>query len=276
MDRFSRVLVATLAVALVAVTSALFLAARVSRRNPLGENGLGNPPGMSDRLDLVETVEAWERGRREHVIVRNGQPPALVLDAPAKKYPRAGRWTSAEVVTAFAFTELLPSWNVSAPAETGLRLEARVRNARRHTWSPWLYFGSWGRTPSGAERVVTCTQGVVDVDYLALKSPADAYQLRVEFTSFSLDNTAAPSVRRVAVSYSGVTGERRPTVQSIDGWVRDLKVPFRCQKDEHKALRGEICSATSVTMVLAYWSVDRPVAENSLAIWDDRNEMFGN
>jgi len=31
-----------------------------------------------------------------------------------------------------------------------------------------------------------------------------------------------------------------------------------------------------VTMVLAYWGVDRPVAENALAIWDDRNEMFGN
>src|SRR3954447_23479446 len=234
MDRFSKFLVAVLGIALLAVVLSLFLAAGGSRRNPLGENGLGNPPGISDRLDLIDSVEAWDRGRREHVVVRAGQPAALVLDEPTDQYPRAGCWTSAEVVTAFPFTELLPSWNISAPPETGLRLEARVRGARGRRWSPWLYFGSWGRTPPGAERVVSCGQGVVDVDYLALKSPADAYQLRVQFTSFSLDKTAAPSLRRVAVSYSGVTGERRAGVQSIDGWARDLKVPFRCQKDEHK------------------------------------------
>jgi hypothetical protein len=124
--------------------------------------------------------------------------------------------------------------------------------------------------------VVKYEKGVVDVDYLALRAAADAYQVRVEFTSFSLDKAAAPSLRRVAVSYSGVTGERRPPSQRTDGWARDLKVPFRCQKDEHKALSGEICSPTSVTMVLAFWGVDRPVAENALAIFDDRHAMFGN
>ena len=62
----------------------------------------------------------------------------------------------------------------------------------------------------------------------------------------------------------------------VEGWARDLEVPFHTQKDAPKALSGEICSPTSVTMVMGYWGVDRPVVENALAIWDGENEMFGN
>ena len=275
MDRFSKLLIGVLGVALIAIVAASFLAAGGSRRDLLREHSLGNPPGMSDRLDFIDTVDAWERGTREHVVVRAAHPPSLVLDESAGTFPRTGRWTSSETRTAFAFTELLPSWNVSAPAETGLRLEVRVRSARGQRWTPWLYLGSWGRTLPSAQRVTSCREGAVNVDYLALESPADAYQVRVEFVSFSLDKAAAPSLRRVSVCYSGVTGERRVPVP-VEGWARDLNVPFRTQKDAPKSLSGEICSPTSVTMVLAHFGVDRPVVENALAIWDDENDMFGN
>ena len=275
MDRFSKLLVGSLAVALVAVIAAAFLAAGRSRRGASGENALGNPPGMTDRLDLIDSVEAWERGRRERVSVRPAHPASLVLDEGGNAYPCTGRWTSAEVKTAFPFTELLPSWNVSAPPDTGLRLEVRVRGARGGRWSPWLYLGSWGRTPPATKRVVSCRHGVVNVDYLALDAAADAYQVRVEFLSFSLNKQASPSLRRVAVCYSGVTGApRRPS--PVEGWARDLNVPFRTQRDAPKSLSGEICSPTSVTMVLAHFGVERPVVENALSIWDDENEMFGN
>jgi hypothetical protein len=62
----------------------------------------------------------------------------------------------------------------------------------------------------------------------------------------------------------------------IEGtWARDLGVPFRTQKDAPPALRGEICSPTSVTMVMAYWGLERPVVENALAIYDPESEIFG-
>jgi hypothetical protein len=275
MDRFGKVLVGVLGVATFAIVWICFVAAGRSPRDRLGENGLGNPPGMSDRLDFIDTVDAWDRGTREHVVVRSGHPASLALDDSAASFPRTGRWTSAEVRTAFPFTELLPSWNVSAPPETGLRLEVRVRSARGQRWTPWLYLGSWGRTPASAPRVTSCGQGEVNVDYLALDAPADAYQVRVEFVSFALDKAAAPSLRRVTLCYSGVTGERHATAP-IDGWARDLNVPFRTQKDAPRSLSGEICSPTSVTMVLAHLGVDRPVVENALAIWDGENDMFGN
>ena len=66
--------------------------------------------------------------------------------------------------TAFAFTELLPSWNVATPPETGLRLDVRVRSVRGQKWSPWLYLGSWGKTPAADKKVLTCRQGQVWLD----------------------------------------------------------------------------------------------------------------
>jgi hypothetical protein len=274
MDRFSKLLLGVLGVALVAIVTAAFLAAGGSRRGS-GENGLGNPPGMSDRLDLIDTPEGFRRGSREHVALRTGAPVGLVLDGPGDSYPRTGRWTSPECPAAFAFTELVPSWNVSAPPETGLRLDVRVRTKRRQSWTPWLYLGSWGRTPPAAEKTLSCRGGEVNVDYLALDAPADAYQVRVTLVSFSADPAVTPALRRVGVCYSGVTGEARAGAP-IEGWARDLNVPFRTQKDAPKALSGEICSPTSVTMVLAHLGVDRPLAENAVAIWDGENEMFGN
>ena len=275
MDRFSKILVALLGLALVAIVAASFIAAGGSPRGSTGENTLGNPPGMTDRLDLLDTPGAFDRGTRRHVSIRPGPSPALILDDPGDTFPRTGWWTSAELPTAFPFTELLPSWNVSAPPETGLRLEVRVRVARGQKWTPWLYLGSWGRTPASAERRVTCRQGVVNVDYLALDTPADAYQVRVQFVSFSIEKAVVPAMRRVAVCYSGVTDQKRPS-EPIDGWGRHLNVPFRTQRDAPRALSAEICSPTCVSMVLAYWGVDRPVVENALAIWDGENDMFGN
>ena len=273
MDGSSKFLVAVLGVAVVAILAALFVAAGGSPRGPTSQNILGNPPGMTDRLDFMDSAEAWERGRRERLVVRPGQTPVLVMDETGDDFPRTARWTSAETPTQFAFTELLPSWNVSAPPETGLKLEVRARGKRSGKWTPWLYLGSWGRT--AGEKVVSCRQGAVHVDYLALDAPAGAYQVRVEFQSFSLDRAVTPSVRRVAIAYSGVTGGHPETPPAQD-WARDLKVPFHTQRDAPKPLAGEICSPTSVTMVLGYWGVERPVVENALAIYDAENEMFGN
>ena len=273
MDRFSRLLVATLCLAALAVIGTAFVAR--GPRAALDGNTLGNPPGMEDRLVLTDTADAFARGTFDHVIVRRGTVASVALDDSTHAFPRLGTWTSPETPADFHFTELLPSWNVSAPPETGLRMDVRVRRPGTQRWTPWLYLGSWGRTSAGPERRTSCRQGVVNVDYLALDAPADAYQVRVRFESFSFDAQAVPSLRRLAVCYSGVTGAAHPST-AVEGWARDLAVPFRTQKDAPKSLAGEICSPTSVSMVLAYWGIDRPTIENAQAIYDPENEIFGN
>ncbi|WP_428939033.1 C39 family peptidase [Fontivita pretiosa] len=249
-------------------------------------NVLVGRPNMVDRLIMFDSVERFLAGELEHVAVIHDDPALVVLDdRRLKTYPRYGSWTSPVIQTEFAFTELIPSWNVHAPANTGVRFQVRTRDARSGQWSPWLYVGQWGRTSAARriDRPLTHFQhGVVHTDTLLLDRAADALQVRASLQSFDLDRTINPSVRRVAVSYSGQVnddGVRAMLIESLPvrgNWAKDLKVPFRAQGDSPPALRSQICSATATTMVMAWWGVDRPTVENALAIYDESADIFGN
>src|SRR5207249_6135273 len=113
-------------------------------------------------------------------------------------------------------------------------------------------------------------------------APADAYQMRVTFLSFDLSHAVNPTLRRLTVSYSGQVNDdaRRaelPSPVKIEGkWACDLAVPFRAQTVEARPLRGQICSPTSTSMVMAFFGVDRSTEENALAIYDNEYDVFGN
>jgi len=208
----------------------------------------------------------------------------VVLDAPLDmdEHPRTGRWTSPEVAAAFPFTELIPSWNAATPPGTGVEFEARTRDAATGEWSPWLYYGQWGRTLHPPERTVRFGGGTVHTDVLQLEAPATAFQLRAQFSDFRLEAGDPPSVRRLAACYSGVVADeaeraRLSPPRPIRGeWARDLGVPFHAQGLAPASIKGSICSATSVTMVAEHHGAARPVVENALAIYDMENGIFGN
>ncbi len=240
-------------------------------------NRLTNRPGMADRLIMLERPADFERGEKSFVRV---EPAQMVLSGGREKdYPRQGTWTSPEFQLEMPSTEFIPSWNGLVPANTGVRLE--LRTAQRGNWSPWLYFGSWGRTPQSSEHVTWFDNGEVYIDNLILERPATAAQVRVTLYSYDLEGAASPQIRRIALSYSGYA----PELAAADfaavkleksRWARDLKVPFRTQKDAPPALSGQICSPTSVSMVMQYFGVNRPTIENAQAIYDSEYELFGN
>jgi hypothetical protein len=110
--------------------------------------------------------------------------------------------------------------------------------------------------------------------------PADAYQVRATLQSFDLDPAISPSVRRLAIAYSGVVPDQAERARLLgpggQGWARDLPVPHVPQYDLPPALRPSVCLPACVTMVLAYWKEDRSLVENALAIYDPDTGMFGN
>jgi hypothetical protein len=270
-------------VAVVLVGALAYVAFNVGRPSPVTEaegNILGNPAGMVDRIEFVETAPAWSAGKLERVEVVGATPARVTLNDSRGQFPRMGSWTGPEVSAGMPFTELLPSWNPDCPPETGIRLDVRVRGEGGR-WTPWLYMGSWGKTVGKEKRVTRddSSGAAVHIDYLKLRRPADAYQAKITFYSFALDEKVNPAVRRLAVCYSGIVEEevrRAGGAESPGQWARDLGVPFRAQTVEHKALKGEICSPTSVSMVMQYWGFDRPTAENALAIYDPEYDLFGN
>jgi hypothetical protein len=281
--RSRRKLAVVYTILLLMIVGALVYAVLFVSRDSKRTLRVGNPAGMVDHLDFFDTSEAFARGTSERVVLLNNSPAQLKLHDTRGRFPRAGSWTSPQVQTAFAFTELIPSYNPHCPPDTGVRYDVRARDARSANWSPWFYLGSWGRTFGKEKRLARDDAfGNVDVDTLLLRRPADAYQVRLSFYAFGLDDQINPQVRRLAVSYSGVVDDpdRREQLMAQANppadFARDLPVPFRAQGNAAKPLRPEICSPTSVSMVMQYLGRDLPTEDNALGIYDSENDMFGN
>jgi hypothetical protein len=268
------------------VAAAAMIFAALTARGPrelLRSNPLRNPWGMVDRLVFFDRAESWKAGEGKYCAVDGARGGLTLAEESGREFPRRASWVSAPVRAEFPFTEVIPSWNAAVPVEAGIAVALRVRSEERgEDWSPWLYFGGWGRETAKDEKVVRCDRGIVHVDTLMLDRPADALQVRLDLASYAFEAAAEPVVRRITVSYSGVVADEAARARlalhpKIEGeWARRLEVPYRTQGDTPKPLRGETCSPTSVSMVLEYWGYNRPTVENALAIYDAEHEMFGN
>jgi hypothetical protein len=224
----------------------------------------------SQRADPSKPVLMEHRLVSIHV----GEPSTRPTTRP-NRYPAQQRWTSQTIESEFAFTELLPSWNVEVPENAGVRWDVRVRDAKSGEWSPWLYIGYWGRVTHD-RRTIEFEGGEVEIDVLRLKSPADAFEIRSTGMSFELGAPVLPRVHKVQAVYSRPLEENAVVSASSPPAPVDLHVPFRPQGIEDKCISGSICSPTSVSMVMQWAGIDRPTQENALAIWDDDYSLFGN
>lgn len=252
--------------------------------SPALSNRLENPPDMVDRLVFFDTVEEWEKGELERVkaVEVKGVPRLILDDTRERRFPKSGRYITEEFETEFPFTELVPSWNPFTEDDTGLAFQVRTRDAETAEWSPWLYIGQWGRTLHWPERTLRFEHGAVNVDNLYLSRPADAFQVRVSLYSFQLDEDAQVGLRRLAVAYSGriEDEELRARLQEqviVDGvWKQSLPVPYLSQQFLDESVSGSTCSPTSVSMLLSYQGVERPLEENAMDIYDPEYGIFGN
>jgi hypothetical protein len=261
---------------LIVLVARLSSAPKISR-----ENAYDPARALTEPIDQLDVflADRFAAGAFDHAVLVDGR--LALAGEKTDVFPRTGRWDGAVVKTEFPFLELLPSWNPLCPPDTGVTLHARVRMQHSGEWSPWLYFGQWGRTRHRTDRVTDFADGVVETDILELKRPADAYQLRVGFESFTFDPATVPTVRKLAAVASGDRPLRSPIERAGQDATDlpasvDLPVPFRAQGDSNPALAGEICSPTSVAMVMSYRGIDVPTIENALAIYDVEYDLFGN
>lgn len=241
-----------------------------------------NTPYTVDELVLTDTASAFRAGSMRRVDVR-GEAVELA-DARERSWPKSGQWTSPEVTASFAFVELVPSWNVLTPPGTGASFDVRVRDAASGAWTDWLYMGSCGRTLTPVSRTIESGSARVKIDEMLLSAPADAYQVRATLYGFAFDTALTPTLRRIGVVCTGETRDPglrkklRPPAPADGSWARDLGIPFRTQSASTlpAPLRPQICSPTSVSMVMHHFGVDRPTVENALAIYDPEYRLFGN
>lgn len=251
-------------------------------------------PDRQTRSDMPIADEArYSTYRHETIIHENpkhfrgttsaGRPSIQTTGITLKS--RAGQdatYESQPIEPGLTFNELLLSWNIYTPPAAGFCVEARVGRTSNDSWSPWLYFGEWGDAPPAVEKTTSFDHGRVDVDYFraAANTVFDRLQYRVRASTTAA--SADIHVDRIAVCVSNTTGALIPIRKPSDGtpgpeqWLRRLPVPPRSQKSEAAEIATRICSPTSLSMVMAYYGVDRPTQKVAESCFDAANDIYGN
>ena len=172
--------------------------------------------------------------------------------------------------------ELVGSWNALLPPGAKLVMEARALVGR--AWTPWYLLGSAvGRPDRRLELSSPGSQadeyGRVDKDTLILKSPAQAFQYRLKFTT-----PGRPATLLLAAVTVSDSRERppQPPPWRPGPWIRELPVPGRSQMTAPAAYRRDICSPTSVSAVLVYWGARQGAVEFAQRARDRTTGEFGN
>jgi uncharacterized protein YvpB len=86
-----------------------------------------------------------------------------------------------------------------------------------------------------------------------------------------------PTLRLLAVTFADRS--RQPSGPKVDGAAgrgRDLDVPGLSQVEQDPSIAYEICSPTSLTMVMRFWGVKRAVMETVRGVRDSAAGMYGN
>jgi hypothetical protein len=171
------------------------------------------------------------------------------------------------------FERAVLSWN--GVGDWRLELRLRVGGA----WTPYALMAL--TTPKGTQRSATREEEAalkaspvpvsLEIDTLVVKGgmTADAFQVRA---------TGTGELRALSVTHYRRYDSRYTTLPAApDTWGKTLPVPERAQRDcEEPSIRGEVCSPTSVSMVLAYWGVTRRTIDTARAVFDAQAKIYGN
>jgi hypothetical protein len=144
------------------------------------------------------------------------------------------------------FNTAIPSWAAETPAGSWIEVQLRARVAGR--WTSFYRIARWDDQAAGARQSFPAqcdVDGRVNTDTLLLAGAADAIQPRVLLHAAG---GAQPALRalRVALSAPGDLPQRAAALSA-----RELPVPPRSQMLYPHG--PQICSPTSITMLLAYW-----------------------
>ena len=208
---------------------------------------------------------AFRTGLQEGTRVAGG---SMTIASPRGRLTWAGRrwswtrWTSPWINPGQAFTQLVPTWNVTTPARTMVLVQARVHSTSGYL-SGWKLVGAWSTRDARIRR----TSGGVQADRIAAMSTdtlaaragvlLNRYQLRI-LPLRGPASTATPVVRSLQAVASRpstvLPATSRPLLPP-----RTLNVPRYSQMTH----RGQYpqwggggqawCSPTSLAMILGYY-----------------------
>ncbi|MBI4061034.1 MAG: C39 family peptidase [Elusimicrobia bacterium] len=181
---------------------------------------------------------------------------------------------SRDLESPFGFDDLVGSLTADVPAGGAVELGVKVR--LESGWTEWFSLGTldsegW-TSPAEARGADGEPDAAVDVDTLKLRGKASAFRYRVRFKA----GRKAVRLRSVAIAVSDDEAPSAPPAFSAGPWVRDLGLSPRSQGDAQAKYRHDICSPTSLAMVLEYWGRGKGLEQVALAVRDRGSQLFGN
>jgi hypothetical protein len=186
--------------------------------------------------------------------------------------------TSPEITTRIPWDELIASWNAETPTAAYLKIEVRALYPEHPT--KWFTMGLWSGDPAQHPRESVRQQqdddGTVDTDTLLLKQAARRVQVRL-----TLGGSRKPKIKFLGLSLLDTRAQPEPLPPNRAAWGKTIEVPERSQMAYENG--GVLCSPTTVSMLLSYWSrrlkrpeLDQDVPEVAKGVFDPKWVGTGN
>jgi len=239
-------------------------------------NPLSAAPFSEDFLYLFDSYEDFSAGYYENMYLCEDSEGFLKLSYKSSCFSSAGKYTSKVIKTDFPVEEVYPSWNIVCPKQNaGFKIYIRVSSDSKE-WSGWYYMGSWGECPHKEKEFLKDTFGKVEIDSIFLSHKINYIQYTI-FMFSDTYGTITPEVKLFSLSCgnrhrSEILSYPLPSDYKSPGI---LNVPYRSQGDEDRAISGQICSPTSVSMVMEYWNVNIPTSEVAFMCYDKEYDIYG-
>lgn len=142
-----------------------------------------------------------------------------------------------------AFTELIPSWNVALPPRSGLSVQIQPEGAAKP-----FELGNWNFDSRASVKAPKSPDGQVNTDTLVLAKSTEKVLITLNLRG---SGGEFPKVHRF---YAVLTSKPSKPVAAQPREPIALDVPMRSQMDYPGG--SVLCSPTSVSMLLAYWSTE--------------------
>lgn len=209
------------------------------------------------------TGAGFDAGIKDRTAVSNGRlvmaSPTRTVRLDGKTYLTAG-WTSDWITPSHTFTELIPSWQATTPANTFVGVSLQVRDTTGRT-STWDSVARWAASDATFKRTSFDSQpddlARMAVDTL-VSNGAALKSWRIKLTLNRTSTAAAPSVRTVGAVASRIPSAV-PTSQPSSLVGTTIDVP-RSSQMTHKGHFPQYagggaswCSPTSLSMVARHF-----------------------
>ena len=176
----------------------------------------------------------------------------------------------------YLFNHGLPSWNGTAP-DTSSSFKVQMRFPYGASWSTWLTAGFWKNNIWSSYGATSYGGGYIDYDYVKLNSYRNAWQFKVIMTRTSAE---LPSPTIHSLSFF-VSDNQTTSLIDMNAIVNDnpaeifIPTTFVYQYGVDPIIGGDICSPTSVSMILKSYNIDVDPYQFALDTHDPYFDMFG-